>query len=256
MEQRFKEASAHDKANTRIRRALNHYRLRDYDPERTLEAVYALLREQSEREGQVLERLRKSTLDAETQPLDASALTGLTERIFTLAHIEQLCVEYRLRFLPAALFQPGIPQSALAEVERLERRHDVVFSNFMIAAPAGMFDLKLKDRDPVLFAQIDAERYVYLHQWGGDLTLWRKIWAWPLRSLGHTVAFFASLAFLISFVALPDALLMGPFDAHSWGIRAVFFFYLMFAFSGLAALYGFSRLKNFSTALWNSPYTD
>jgi|GEM_PF-1392667 len=241
---------------SRVRQALEHYRHQEGDSERTLEAVYALLGEQAQAEERVLNRLQNAVSVTAVEPIEASSLTVLTDRVYTLAHIERLCVEYRLRFLPAALFQPGIPQSALAEVERLERKSGLEFTRFFIAAPAGMFDLKLKDRDPVLFAQIDNNRYVYLHQWGGDLSLWRKIWAWPLRSLGHTVAFFAGLAFLISFIALPDALLMGPYDAHSWGIRAVFFFYLMFAFSGLAALYGFSRLKNFSTALWNSPYTD
>jgi hypothetical protein len=39
-------------------------------------------------------------------------------------------------------------------------------------------------------------------------------------------------------------------------VRIIFFFYLLFASSAMAALYGFSRAKNFSENLWSSRYDD
>jgi hypothetical protein len=76
------------------------------------------------------------------------------------------------------------------------------------------------------------------------------------RVFGSTPEAQSALAFAIAYIALPDAWLMGPYDEHSFGVRTVFFFYLILAFSGLSVLYGYSRLKNFSNSLWNSPYTD
>jgi hypothetical protein len=241
----------------RLERALRARRSRLKQESEALEAVRSLLESQTRTEAEIEQRLRA----VNNQQVDVEFPRGiepseLSDRVFSEDQIKALCVEYRLRFLPSSRFKPGIPQAALAEVERLERRYDIRLGGFQIAAPAGLFDLKMKDRDPLLFAQIDSKHFLLIHQWGGEISFWRKAVVWPLQSLEHAVASLVALAFAIAYIALPDAWLMGPYDEHSFGVRTVFFFYLILAFSGLSVLYGYSRLKNFSNSLWNSPYTD
>ncbi len=252
----MKDASTNQNIG-RLERALRVRRSKLKGESDAFEAVCALLRAQSSSESEIISRLRTSF----ESPTEVNFPMGiepseLSNRVFSEAQIKDLCIEYRLRFLPSARFKPGVPQAALAEVERLERRYGIRLDGFRIAAPAGLFDLKLKDRDPLLFAQIDAKHFLLIHQWGGEISFWRKALVWPLRSLEHAFATLAALAFTIAFIALPDSWMIGPYDEHSFGVRTVFFFYLLLAFSGISVLYGFSRLKDFSNSLWNSPYTD
>jgi len=49
----------------------------------------------------------------------------------------------------------------------------------------------------------------------------------------------------------------GPKDTGTiMHIRVIFFFWMVFATSAMTALYGFSRMKNFSSNLWKSRFLD
>ncbi len=176
-------------------------------------------------------------------------------RIYTAEQIKTICTKYRLRFLSAKYFKGEIPHEAIAKVKQLQRNESETLDNFKIVAPAPMFHLTEKDKDPLLFLPLGGERYYLIHKWGNDLNSFRRLLVLPLRnfkSLLATVAFSA----LIVVMLIPSSVMMGPYDNNSFSLRVIFFFYLFIAFSGFTALYGFSRIKNFNENLWDSKYLD
>lgn len=177
------------------------------------------------------------------------------QRIYSLPQIKKLCTRYRLRFLDGRYFKGEIPQEALGKLKKLQKGPQTELGHFKIIAPASMFNLQFKDKDPLLLLPLGKDRFYLVHKWGNDLSRWRKYLVFPFRNFKTLLASVAALAALV--VSLfPSSVLMGPYDTSSLAIRMIFFFYLFIAFSGLTALYGFSRMKNFNSELWNSRYLD
>lgn len=172
------------------------------------------------------------------------------DRLFREEDIRAMAIRYRLRFLDAALFKGEIPHTALAEVKRLDRQAYGNLSGFKILAPAGLFHLREKDKDPVLFLSLGKGWYYLVHQWGKDLHPLRALAVWPFRSFRTLFLCVLALATVVTF-SFPDAVMMMPGDTSSWPVRGILFFYCLFALSGLTALYGFSRMRDFSSTLWN-----
>lgn len=176
-------------------------------------------------------------------------------RIFGVDEIQKICIDYRLRFLDAKYFKGEIPYAAIAEVKRIQKNQTEEITGFKLIAPAGMFHLKEKDKDPLLFINLGNGHYYLVHKWGKELNRWRKMLVYPFRSFESLFFTIIGFAFLLA-ASVPSDVMMGPKDTTSMHIRVIFFLYLFFAFSGLTALYGFSRMKNFSVALWKSRYFD
>ena len=176
-------------------------------------------------------------------------------RLFSEEDIRRIAIKYRLRFLDAALFKGDVPHAALAAMKKLEREVGHAVSGYKILAPAGLFHLAQRDKDPLLFAPAGNGHYYLVHQWGRELNGWRALLVYPFRSFETMVKTVVGAALLLALLP-PDSVVMGPMDTSSVPARAIFFFYLIFAFGGLTALYGFSRMKNFSNALWNSRFMD
>lgn len=176
-----------------------------------------------------------------------------SERIYNLSDIKQLCVEYRLRFLDASLFRNEIPYEAISEIKRIQRVQDLELTNFKILAPAAMFNLERKDRDPLLFLTLGNGSFYLIHKWGGEISLFRKLLVYPFRSFKTILLSVAILAALLA-MSIPDSLI-GASEGNGV-IRVICFFYLFIGFSALSILYGFSRMKDFNSNLWDSKYTD
>lgn len=191
--------------------------------------------------------------DGQAINLDLTKLDA--NRIFGVDEIQKICVDYRLRFLDAKYFKGDIPYEAIAEVKRIQKNQTEEITGFKLIAPAGMFHLKEKDKDPLLFINLGNGHYYLVHKWGKELNRWRKLLVYPFRSFESLFFTIIGFAFLVA-ASVPSEVMMGPKDTTSMHIRVIFFLYLFFAFSGLTALYGFSRMKNFSVALWKSRYFD
>jgi hypothetical protein len=220
------------------------------DPDQVLEAFIEMLRDDDQQDDLILQRIfgRNSGID----DLDAVRLDP--ERIYHIDHIKKLCTDYRLRFLDGEFFKGEIPYEAISRVKTLQRNQDKEIHNYKIMAPAPMFHLEEKDRDPLLFVPLSGTHYYLVHQWGKDLHPLRRMMVFPFRNFKSLLATVALFAFAVV-MSVPSSVMMGPYDTSSLGIRVIFFFYLFIAFSGLTTLYGFSRMKNFNANLWNSKYT-
>lgn len=219
-------------------------------PDQVLKAFKEMLREDDQQDELILERIfgRNSGIDN----LDTSCLEP--DRIYNIEHIRKLCTDYRLRFLDAGYFKGEIPYEAISRIKKIQKDHNQEINNYKIMAPAPMFHLEEKDRDPLLFVPLSATHYYLVHQWGRDLHPLRRMMVFPFRNFTSLLATVALFAFIVV-MSIPSSIMMGPYDTTSLGIRVIFFFYLFIAFSGLTALYGFSRMKNFNANLWNSRYT-
>ena len=177
-----------------------------------------------------------------------------SDRIFSIEDVKSLCIQYRLRFLDAGLFKNEIPYEAISEIKRIQRQQEIELNNFKILAPAPMFNLQRKDRDPLLFLSLGNDKFYLIHKWGGELNPLRKLLVYPFRSFKTILLSVAGLAALLT-MSIPDNLI-GVAGGGNGVIRVICFFYMFIAFSALTILYGFSRMKDFNSSLWNSKYTD
>lgn len=236
-----------EKALARERR-----RSQDQTAEETLAAFKALLKADDIEDETILQNIFAGGSSL-SRALDLKKLDP--NRIYQLEDIKQLCTRYRLRFLDASLFKGDIPYEAISAIKQLQKDQSVELQGYKMIAPAPMFHLENKDKDPLLMLPLGNDRYYLVHRWGNDLHPLRALMVYPFRSFKSLLS---SIALLAAFVVslFPDSIVMGPLDEHSWNIRIIFFFYLFLAFSALTVLYGFSRMKNFNSELWNSRYVD
>jgi hypothetical protein len=200
---------------------------------------------------------RDALLEERLRSPEVSGLPSIPDptRVFTEADIKSICIKYRLRFLDANLFKGEVPYEALMQMNALEKAVGQPITGYKVVAPAGLFKLAEKDKDPLLLAAIGQGNYYLVHRWGRDLNPLRAALVFPFRSFEALLATVVGFALCMAWLP-PDSVVMGPTDTTAFPVRAIFFFYLIFALGGLTALYGFSRMRNFSNALWNSAHTD
>lgn len=216
-----------------------------------LQLFREMLNNDDELEDQILDNIFGGT--GHISRLNVSKLDP--ENIFHIDQIRKLCTNYRLRFLDSQYFKGEVPYEAISKIKRLQRRQEKEIRNFKILAPAPMFNLKYKDKDPMLFIPLGRDRFYLVHKWGGDMHFLRRLLVFPFRNFQSLLGSVALLALLIV-MSIPDSVYIGPYDKSAAPVKVIFFFYLFIAFSGLTALYGFSRMKNFNSTLWNSRYMD
>lgn len=211
-------------------------------------AAQAILAERDQRDEELAEHLDQPHQSADFIPEELDP-----ERLYHIDHIQQLATKYRLRFLESARFKGEIPHQALAVMNRLEGK--TPSGNYFILAPESLFVLDEKDKDPLLFMKLSQTSYYLVHQWGNDLHPLRSLLVWPTRNFKNLLICILALALLIS-TTFPEQWMGVPAGGPTWTMRGILFFYSLFGISALTALYGFSRMRDFSTNLWNSPYTD
>lgn len=177
------------------------------------------------------------------------------EKIFHIDQIKKLCIDFRLRFLDSSLFNGTYPQEAIDAIGELERQHEQEIVGFKIIAPAPMFKLTEKDKDPLLMVPMGGGYYYLVAQWGNDLHPLRKWSVYPFRTFETMLRTVVGLSALLA-LAIPADWMRGPHDTTIVHIRVIFFFYLIIALGSLSTLYGFSKMKNFNANLWKSKYLD
>lgn len=236
-----------------LQKALNHSRQQVGAATETeiLDAFKQILRADDEADERIMNSIFGG--GGQISKLDISQLNPAN--VYSLNEIKNICVAYRLRFLDASLFKGDIPAEALSKIKSIQKEQATELTGYKIIAPAPMFHLQERDKDPLLFANLGNGFYYLIHKWGTDLHPLRKILVYPFRDFTTLFKSVVALALFIA-VAVPSHVMMGPQDTTSMHIRVIFFFYLLFAFCGLTALYGFSRVKNFNSVLWNSKYFD
>ena len=165
-------------------------------------------------------------------------------------------MDYRLRFLDSKHFNGTFPTEALDAIDSFEKAQGREIKGFKMIAPAGMFKLAEKDKDPLLFVPMGGGYHYLLAQWGNDLHPLRKILVYPFRDFESLMKSVFGFCLLVALL-FPESLMRGPKDTGTiMHIRVIFFFWMVFSTGAMTALYGFSRMKNFNANLWKSKYLD
>ena len=177
----------------------------------------------------------------------------LSDRILSEETVKKICLKYRMRFLDMKWFKGEIPQEAFAEIDHIESKYQTKLKPMKIIAPGRFFELEWQDKDPILFAEVDNGKYLFIHKWGREMNTFRKIVAWPMRTVRNM---FITVSVLGAFVCLGILLLTG-----GWGITPL----LHLAFGMFVVTGGLSMFTLFiclafnvfpSEMNWNSRFLD
>ncbi|MBS3739287.1 hypothetical protein [Mesohalobacter halotolerans] len=172
-----------------------------------------------------------------------------SNRIYHISQIEQVCVNYRLRFLNSNLFKGDLPQEAIQEIKRLNTEHDTELKGFKIMAPSKLFKLENAD-DPVLMAPMGNNYYYFIHKWGNDLHPLRRFLVWPVKTLENFI-FSMFIISLVTTALVPKGIFIDEQSGTEFFLLFIFMFKWLL---GMALYYGFAKGKNFNTAIWQSKY--
>lgn len=217
-----------------------------------LDEANSILKSETEKDESILNRIQhqKPILN----PSTGEGLLSDASDIFSLQQIKSISIKYRLRFLDSKLFKGEIPYEAIVKVKELEKKHKVKFSEFKILAPASLFKLEDRNKDPFLFAKVssfdsaqgDSHCYLLIHKWGNNLNWYRKILAFPLRTAKNFILTMLVISLLIS--------LAMPVD---YSTRMFIFLLSNLFFLSMFAHIGYMRLnQNFSEFEWDSKFVN
>lgn len=228
-----------------LKKELLQCRNNQWSAEGLLDEVQRILEQNQQERAQIAQRIQQFE-DAPKNNLVLELLE--TDRIFHLAHIRKVCVDYRLRFLDTHYFKNEIPSEAISEIHRLERQHQTQLNGFKIMAPSKAFALKNYD-DPLLFAPLGNDYYYLVHQWGDDISTLRKWKFWSFKNLLNFVLVCVAVSLFLTWLT--------PQTPLSRQIEMAQIIVFLFAFKTVVAvaMYGYFMLgKRFNTSIWDSPY--
>ena len=169
--------------------------------------------------------------------------------IFHIDNIKNTCIDYRLRFLDLKYFKNDLPQEAFDKIARLEAVHGTTLSGFKIMAPSKLFRLKNTD-DPLLFVPIGNDYFYLIHQWGDDLSPFRKLFMWPFKNIWNLMVLIMGISWIATSLT-PMAIFS---KTTSWSTYWMVYFFMFKAIAAIVLFYGFALGKNFNPAIWNSKY--
>lgn len=172
-----------------------------------------------------------------------------TDAIFHIDTIKDTCIDYRLRFLDIKYFKNDLPQEAFDKIAALETTHNTTLSGFKIMAPSKLFRLKNTD-DPLLFVPIGNDYFYLIHQWGDDLSPFRKAFMWPFKNIWNLMVLILGISWIATSLT-PMAIFS---KTTSWSTYWMVYFFMFKAIASIVLFYGFALGKNFNPAIWNSKY--
>lgn len=216
------------------------------ESEDTLDAFKQLFKADWEKDENILKNLKKG----------ASSSTLLSpdkldeEKIYSLSEIKRLCLDYRLRFLSTKYFKKQFPLDAIKQISETEKLAGEQIKSFAMIAPAQMFNLEDANKDPLLFAPLSDGRFYLIHKWGNDLSPWRKIIAWPAKSLLNLLMTIVVVS-LITSAIIPTEWLMKNGNYFNFYRIAFVGFNLIFL-TGITSYFWLSLNQKFSVEAWNS----
>ena len=201
----------------------------------------------------------RSLLDEAEEILDGGAnnINGLKrdmqDKLLSIKTVECICLKYRLRILDISYFKGELPQAALNKVKEIESRYKTHLKPLKIIAPGELFELEDSEIDPILLAEIEENKFLFIHKWGNEFNFFRKISSLPLRtpkSIALTLGVIALIFSTLFATAAYDLQVIKPVD---------FIFGTLILFSGLVGFMVFICLSfNFfpTSMIWQSHFLD
>ena len=206
-----------------------------------------------------IEEKFRSLLDEAKEILDddSNNINGLKrdmhDKLISIETVECICLKYRLRILDISYFKGELPQAALNKVKEIESRYKTHLKPLKIIAPGELFELEDSEIDPILLAEIEENKFLFIHKWGNEFNFFRKISSLPLRTP-------KSMAISLGVIALILSTLLASVSYDLQVIKPIdFIFGTILIFSGLGLFMVFICLSfNFfpTSIIWKSRFLD
>ncbi len=232
---------------TNIERELARIKASTTPSNEILDAVYQILKEDSNKESEIASRLKSKSNVGITNKFDFELMES--PNIYHISQIKKICIEYRLRFLDSKYFKGKIPQSGISKIKQLEKLHGIEIKGFKIMAPSKLFKLEDKD-DPLLFAPIGNGYYYLIHKWGNDLHPLRKALVWPFKGIVNLTITTLFISYLATLLVPSGLFSKSDTAAEFW----IIYFFMFKSIAAVVIFYGFALGKNFNPVIWNSKY--
>jgi hypothetical protein len=125
--------------------------------------------------------------------------------VFTREQIENLAIDYHLRFLEARYYTGTFDTQVASKIKNFAKSTNTPMDNhslsrnYMILAPGECFSLQeeryisKRELDPAIFYRIDHNHYRLIHKWGKDFTILRLIEGWKWKSWSNFHLFYAAI---------------------------------------------------------------
>lgn len=186
-----------------------------------------------------------------------SKATLSINKVYNEEQIKELCIKFRLRFLPSEYYKGTLPYEAVSAIKAFEKEFNPADAKYLIVAPAEFFQLKDHYADPLLFAQLGNGNYYLLHQWGKDFKPYSQVLFYPFRNekaLGKSAIAVAFVVTLLLFGA--NVLSADTYETPAlWVFNYVCLFCVLSSFIFVGGLiYGLVSFKDLSRDTWNSKY--
>jgi hypothetical protein len=120
------------------------------------------------------------------------------DKILSISTVERICLKYRLRILDISYFKGDLPQEAMDKVREIESQYKTRLKPLKIIAPGELFELVDSEIDPILLAEIEEGKFLFIHKWGNEFNFFRKIRSYPLRTPKSMAISIGVLALMIS----------------------------------------------------------
>lgn len=173
-----------------------------------------------------------------------------SEKVFTIAEIKTICMNYGLRFLDIEHYKGNLPSNIAASIKAAakETGYDSSMLDLYIIAPKDSFELQAEPKDPLLFAKLLDGSYYLVCKWGDDLNAMRYVSNLPMRTPG-TLTLTACIT--LSLLIFTPVYLIG-----ANGIPALLLFLLSFAILLAGALvFGISSdVEGTNINNWNKKF--
>jgi hypothetical protein len=231
--------------NVDLELELNAIRDKEKNSDLLLQVEKLLIEDEISRNS-ILNKLSSKNEDSNKNALVFDLLK--TENIFHINHIENICINYRLRFLDSSLFKNNIPDEAISKIKKIEKEHHTKLSGFKIVAPSKAFHLLNYD-DPLLFIPIGNNYYYLVHKWGDEFRWYRKLLVWPIKNLSNFVITSILLSLIVALIV--------PENNLSKSVPLAPLIVFLFAFKSIVAVfayYFFMAGKNFNEEIWQRKY--
>ena len=176
------------------------------------------------------------------------------ERIFSEREIKSLCIKYRLRFLDSSKFQNELPYEVVKNLKELEKKNGQRYDSFKIVATAEAFVLEDCDKDPIFFINLGLNKFYLVHQWGNDMSWYRKLLCLPIRSFKTLAISILALSLLISAFVPTDFISSTVMGKSAVFARLAFFLWSLITISATVTYFGLTFFKSPSSHEWNSPF--
>jgi hypothetical protein len=215
-----------------------------------LHAVNQLFKIEAEQEQEILNAIHGISGIAAS----AEASWFDEKSIYSINAIEQVAVKFRLRFLESHYFKGEIPYEALMRVKEIQKKHNIELKNFFILAPAQHFKLGDCNDDPLLFIPLADGNFHLVHQWGNDMSWYKKHLYFPLRNFAALAISLVVLSAVLSLL-MPTAALSANESATFFNAgRLVFFLWINLLMAAGLSYFWFAFNFSFSKDNWRSNF--